>query len=116
MKKRSEPPEKSQKGDIQNIAVFQQNNSGENKIRGIRHYGNQRFDLNVISVDAPLPSVIDDTADYLPPIPRDADLVLDFLNHPDLSHDLAVKCHENGIPMVASGKKMKLPRVFTPPV
>jgi len=115
MKKMTAHPDSEVKTDIRKLSVFQQNNSGENKIRGIRKYGNRHFDLKIVSLNMPLPAVIDDTENYLPPTP-DADMVLDFLKHPDLSHDLAMKCHENGIPVVASGKKMKLPRVFTPPV
>ena len=98
----------------QRILVFQQNGSGESKIRGIRRYGKDIFLIETISIDASLPPIIDDTSDYLPKdIP--ADLVLDFLKHPDLSHDLAVLCGERKIPIVASGKKLRGQRVFAPP-
>ena len=98
----------------QRILVFQQNGSGEGKIRGIRKYGKDIFLIETISIDASLPPIIDDTSDYLPKdIP--ADLVLDFLKHPDLSHDLALFCAEREIPIVASGKKLRGQRVFAPP-
>jgi hypothetical protein len=98
----------------QRILVFQQNGSGESKIRGIRRYGKDIFFIETISIDASLPPIIDDTSDYLPKdIP--ADLVLDFLRHPDLSHDLAILCAEREIPIVASGKKLRGQRVFAPP-
>ena len=98
----------------QRILVFQQNGSGESKIRGIRRYGKDIFLIETISIDASLPPIIDDTSDYLPKdIP--ADLVLDFLKHPDLSHDLALFCAEREIPIVASGKKLRGQRVFAPP-
>jgi hypothetical protein len=45
----------------------------------------------------------------------EADLVLDFLQHPDLSYDLAQLCSEMKIPLVASGKKHRTAHVITPP-
>lgn len=99
---------------LQRIVVFQQNGSGESKIQGIRKYGKDRFDINIMSIDTPLPPVIDDEAeDYLPRDIR-ADLVLDFLKHPDLSHDLTVMCRDRQIPVVASGKKLHVQWPLTP--
>ena len=100
--------------EVQNILVFQQNGSGDKKIEGVRRYGNNCFSLEIISIDAHLPTVIDDTKEY---IPRDikADLVLDYLKHPDLSYDLAVVCRDKKIPVVASGKKFRVKGTFTPP-
>lgn len=98
----------------QKILVFQQNGSGEKKIAGIGKYGGGRFELEIISIDATLPAVIDDGAEYLPREIR-ADLVLDFLKHPDLSHDLAQMCRERKIPVVASGKKSRGKEILTPP-
>jgi len=96
------------------ILVFQQNNSGESKIAGIKKFGKHRFDLHMVSIDMPLPPVIDDAREFLPE-DIEADLVLDFLKHPDLSYDLAQLCREKGIPVVASGKKMKIEGVAVPP-
>ena len=98
----------------QKILVFQQNGSGEKKIEGIKRYGKDRFSIEIISIDTPLPTVIDDTKEY---IPQDisADLVLDFLKHPDISHDLAAICGNKKIPVVASGKKMRIKGIHTPP-
>jgi len=104
----------SRKNGIQKIAVFQQNGSGESKIRGIREYGNGLFQLRVCSIDTDMPSLIEDGRLYLPS-GIDADLVLDFLRHPDLSEDLGAMCREKGIPVVASGKKHQIPGVITPP-
>lgn len=98
----------------QKIVVFQQNGSGEKKIAGIKKYGDDQFVLEIVSIDAPLPPVIDNAMDYLPDTIQ-ADLVLDFLKHPDLSHDLAAVCRERKIPVVASGKKMREEGVHTPP-
>ena len=98
----------------QHILVFDQDGSSARKIEGIDQYGRGRFRLEVFSVKGPLPTVIDDTSGYLPDRIR-ADLVLDFLRHPDLSHDLAALCDRQGVPLVASGKKSRGKCVITPP-
>ena len=98
----------------QKIAVFQQKDRGESKVKGIERFGNNMFDLSIISIDDALPIVIDDTSLYLPK-EIDADLVLDFLLHPDLSHDLAVMCQAKNIPIIASGKKIDMEHAITPP-
>ena len=99
---------------IQKILVFQQNGRGESKIQGITRYGENFFDLQIISLDKPLPTVIDDSINYLPH-DINADLVLDYLTHPDLSHDLGVMCVNKKIPVIATGKKMHIKGVLTPP-
>ena len=99
---------------IQRILVFQQNGSGESKIQGIIRYGENLFNLKIISIDKSLPIVIDDSIKYLPPDIK-ADLVLDYLTHPDLSHDLAVMCVKKKIPIVTTGKKSHIKGVLTPP-
>ena len=96
------------------IIAFQQNGSGESKIAGIRKFGRDRFDLKMVSIDVPLPPIIDDAREFLP-ADFDADLVLDFLQHPDLSYDLGQMCRKKGIPVVASGKKAKIEGVAAPP-
>ena len=98
----------------QRIMVFQQNGSGEKKIAGLRQYGQDMFELEVVNIDDVLPLVLDDTSHYLPQ-DLSCDLVLDFLRHNDLSTDLAHLCSKNDIPMVASGKKVHGKTVFTPP-
>ncbi len=103
------------KPDIsQKILVIQQNESGESKIAGIRKHGGGLFKIETFSIDFPLPEIIDNSAQYLPQKIK-ADLVLDFLRHPDLSIDLAKICAEKNIPVVASGKKYELKGVHTPP-
>lgn len=96
----------------QRIIVFQQNGSGEAKIAGIRRHGGTRFQIATRAIDSPLPALIDDAAPFLP-ARIEADLILDFLKHPDLSTDLARMAHQQGIPVVASGKK--IPLAITPP-
>lgn len=100
--------------ETQKIMVFQQNGSGEKKIAGIRKYAGNRFNLEIVSIDTPLPVVIEDGQKYLPQNIQ-ADLVLDFLKHPDLSTDLAIMCNGLNIPVVASGKKLRIKGVHTPP-
>jgi hypothetical protein len=99
----------------QRILVVQQDGKGERKAAGIRQYGQGRFRVHVISLPVALPPILDDTSDLLPDV-RDNDLVLDFLVHPDLSIDLARACLARSIPVIASGKKLDVPGVFTPPI
>lgn len=112
--KKSTATLKKPAAETQKIIVFQQNGSGEKKIAGIRRYADNHFSLEIVSIDQPLPPVIDDTSEY---IHQDiqADLVLDFLTHKDLSLDLAVICRDRNIPVVASGKKFRVKGAHTPP-
>jgi thymidylate synthase len=96
------------------VMVLQQNRKAESKIAGIYEYGQGRFLLDVISIDAVLPPVIDDASAYLPE-DISSDLVLDFLSHPDLSCDLAEICEQKKIPIIASGKKNRNKWVVNPP-
>lgn len=99
---------------VQKILVFQQNGSGEKKIAGLREYGKDLFELEVINIDETLPPVLDDTSAYLPD-KLSCDLVLDFLKHNDLSTDLAERCEKMEIPVIASGKKIAGKSAITPP-
>ena len=99
----------------QKILVFQQNGSGLSKIAGIEEYGKGLCHIKVFNVDQSLPLILDETGMYLPDTVR-ADLVLDFLKHPDLSYDLADLCFKGNVPVVASGKKEKRHGVLMPPV
>ena len=98
----------------QKILIFQQNGSGEQKIAGVKKYGEDQFELEVFSIDEVLPPVLDDTSDYIPS-EISCDLVLDFLKHQDLSHDLAALCAEKKIPIISSGKKIINKWAKTPP-
>ncbi|MFO8083381.1 MAG: DUF166 family (seleno)protein DfsP [Desulfobacterales bacterium] len=98
----------------QKIIVFEQNGKAATKIQGIKEYGGGLFEIEVVSIITSLPPVIDDGRKYFPSH-LDADLVLDYLIHPDLSHDLGALCRQNGIPVVASGKKNRTRQIFTPP-
>jgi hypothetical protein len=106
--------EKGSPESVQKIIVFQQQGSGERKIAGIREYAKGTIELEVISIDQSLPSVIEDGYEFLPDT-IDADLVLDFLKHEDLSHDLVALCHKLDTPVISSGKKIPSKWVLTPP-
>ena len=110
-----QPEVKTPDNKKQRILVFQQQGSGENKIRGIKAFGEDEFSLTVISIDEELPPLIDDTSEYLNP-DFQADLVLDYLKHPDLSHDLSVLCNSKNIHVIASGKKTKGELTHTPTI
>lgn len=99
---------------MQKIMVFQQNGSGERKVAGVREYGADIVRLEIVSIDGQLPPVLDDARSYLPTV-IEADLVLDYLRHQDLSHDLVQICIEQGIPVVSSGKKRMGRQIMIPP-
>ncbi len=90
--------------DKQNIAVFLHPGKSQQKIDGIEKYAGDHIRLRLYLIDADLPDIIDDSGPYLPES-IDADLVLDFLSHPDLSHDLAELCSKQNITVICSGKK-----------
>ena len=60
---------------VQRVVVFQERGSGEKKIAGIELYTPGRFELEVISIDDPLPALLDEPEKYLPTEFK-ADLVL----------------------------------------
>lgn len=99
---------------LQKVVVFQQNESGKKKIIGIQEFAADEIELEIISIDEPLPQVLEESGQYLPE-ELEADLVLDYLTHPDLSHDLVALCHRLGIPVISSGKKIPSKSVLTPP-
>ncbi|MBU3951031.1 MAG: DUF166 domain-containing protein [Proteobacteria bacterium] len=98
---------------MQKIVVFQQNGSGKSKIEGINRFGDKRFNIQIIEINGPLPSLIEDTSAYLPET-LDADLVLDYLKHQDLSDDLSLLCEKLKIPMISSGKKISCGKAICP--
>ncbi len=98
----------------QRILVCQQNRRGDSKIAGIEEFGGNAFVIERIEIEPHLPEIIDDTDEFLPR-EINADLVLDFLTHPDLSYDLAARCRGLAIPVIASGRKHGQKGVLTPP-
>jgi hypothetical protein len=93
------------------ILVFEQNGSGQKKIAGIREHGSDVDIAEIIDIREQLPEFVDNPEAY---IPEDftADLVLDYLTHPDLSDYLISLCVRKKIPVVSSGKKN--PEALTP--
>ena len=86
------------------IVVFDEQGSGEKKIQGIERHGKGVEIVRRCSIDAELPEIIDDPETYIAE-DFEANLVLDFLKHPDLSSHLVQVCHKKKIPVIASGKK-----------
>ena len=87
------------------ILVFEQNGSGRNKIEGLQRFGNADDEVTVVAIDEQLPEFIDDPELYIKPVTvRNAELVLNYLSHPDLSHHLIELCSRLEIPVVSSGK------------
>ena len=108
--------DKCTQDSVQRVVVFQERGSGEKKIAGIELYTPGRFELEVISIDDPLPALLDEPEKYLPTEFK-ADLVLDFLRHPDLAAELLRRCRDEKIPLVATTKKYPTsPLVATPPI
>jgi len=86
------------------IIVFQERGSGEHKIEGIVSHGNGIVIRKNISIDLFLPDFIEDPEDFITD-DFNADLVLNFLKHPDLVEYLIRLCQKKDIPIVSAGKK-----------
>ena len=92
------------------ILVYQQQGSGEQKIEGVVQYGASIKIKEIISIDIFLPDFIEDPEDFISD-DFSADLVLNYLKHPDLVHHLIMLCERKGLPVISPGKKGK---GFTP--
>jgi len=86
------------------IAVFEEHGSGEKKIQGINEHGTGLQISLRFNIEENLPEIVDDPERYIPD-DFNADLVLDFLKHPDLSAYLSQVCRKRNIQVIASGKK-----------
>lgn len=86
------------------IIVFQQHGSGEHKVEGVQKFSEGITITEIVSIDMFLPDFIEDPEDF---IQEDftADLVLNYLKHPDLVDYLVTLCRIKGIPVVSPGKK-----------
>ena len=93
------------------IIVFQQQGSGEAKIKGIANYGSDLTISKIFDLPSQLPEFINDPEEFFTE-DFSCDLVLSFLQHPDLLHHLATICAEKGTPLIASGKKCE--QAYTP--
>lgn len=93
------------------ILVFEQNNSGKRKIEGIREFGHPGDSIALRAIDGYLSEFVDEPEEYID-ADFHADLVLNYLVHPDLSQYLIQICKEKNIPVIASGQKSEL--AYTP--
>ncbi len=93
-----------------NIIVFQQAGSAEKKISGIKQFGQNINIVEVFSVNDDLPDFVENPEKFIRS-EFEADLVLNFLKHPDLSDYLVDICEKKSIPVVTTGKPGK---GFTP--
>jgi len=95
----------------QKIVIFEEDGSGDYKIAGIQVYGRDIEIVKVYNVSGPLPPLIDEPKEFITD-DFEADLVLDFLKHPDLSEYLVTVCLKKSIPVIASGQH--IPGAITP--
>lgn len=86
------------------ILVFQERGSGEHKIEGVQNFGIGMKVSRIISIDTFLPEFIEDPEDIIDDS-FSADLVLNYLKHPDLVDYLIKICEKKNIPIVSAGKK-----------
>lgn len=99
---------------MQRILVVQQEGSGDAKVEALRRRARDIEITDIFDIPGSLPAIIDESAGLLPS-KLDADLVLSFVKHPDLAHDLAAACRDAGIPLIASGQKLDVEGAHTPP-
>ena len=86
------------------IVVFQEHNSGESKIEGVHRYGEEITIKKIITIDQFLPDFIEEPEEYISD-DFSADLVLNYLKHPDLVDHLIRICEQKNIVVVSAGKK-----------
>lgn len=96
--------EKRYKSKMFSIVIFEEYKSGEKKIQAITKHGTGLEISKCYNIEECLPEIVDDPERYIPD-DFSADLVLDFLKHPDLSFHLAKVCKKKKIPVIASGRK-----------
>jgi hypothetical protein len=95
----------------QDIVIFEQEGSADYKIAGIEVYGKDIKIKKVFNISGNLPELIDYPEEYISDN-FSADLVLNFIKHPDLSEYLVKICKKKGIPVIASGQH--IPGAITP--
>ncbi len=94
------------------IVVFQRGERAIHKIAGIRKYGRGIEITEVFTVPEALPEIIDNPEEYISS-DFEADLVLDYLYHPDLSDFLVEIAKRKGVPVVSPGRRIT--GAITPP-
>jgi len=86
------------------IVVFQERGSGELKVKGVHSYGDGMTITRTVSIDEFLPDFIEDPEEFIA-ADFSADLVLNYLKHPDLVDYLITLCEKKDITVVSPGKK-----------
>jgi hypothetical protein len=89
----------------QRIVIFEEDGSGDYKIAGMDVYGKGIVIRAVHNITGPFPEIIDEPEKYVTASFK-ADLVLNFLRHPDLSEYLVSVCMKKDIPVIASGQQI----------
>ncbi|OCC15693.1 hypothetical protein DBT_1044 [Dissulfuribacter thermophilus] len=88
------------------VIVFEERGSGRRKIQGIETYGKGIQIIDVIDVGGPFPEFVEEPEDLVQG-DFSVDLCLNFVKHPDISQYIVDLYTEKGIPVVASGQKVK---------
>lgn len=86
------------------VIVFQRGKEGEKKISGILKHAQDINIKKIITIKEPLPQIIDEPREYISG-DFEADLILDYLYHQDLTDFLAGIAQKKGIPLIVSGRK-----------
>ncbi len=89
------------------IALFEESGCAKRKIEGIKKYAPEILISPIIDIPSIRSDIVIDEPDEFLSIDFDADMVLDYIKHPDLSYFLVQLCKEKKIPVVASGQKIK---------
>ncbi len=98
---------------MQRIMVIQRGNAAQSKVDWIRKQARDIIITKVLTLKSDLPEVIDDPSGYLPAV-IEAELLLDYTRHIDLTIELVRRCHEKGCVVVASGSKARRHGLFAP--
>ncbi len=86
------------------IAIFQRGNFADHIAEGIRL--NSDFKVSVFSVPEELPQIIDEVEKYIKSDFK-ADLILDYLYHPNLTEYLIELAKSKGIPIIVPKRKVR---------
>ncbi len=89
------------------IALFEESGCAKRKIEGIKKYAPEILISPIVDIPSIRSDIVIDEPDEFLSIDFDADMVLDYIKHPDLSYFLVQLCKEKKIPVVASGQKIK---------
>ncbi len=100
---------------MQRVLVLQRDGLGAGKVVAVGQVAPE-LELRVVDVNGPFPPLLDDPEAAFPPDLEDqlrwAELVVDHLYHPDLTGYLLDRCEAAGVPVLASGRKLR--RGYTP--